>query len=153
MYLFTLRYKYEGVAFYANKLARKTTTLSYLQEYGVISPINLDYSIWSKFTVTSSSAFGQTGGRECWSRFVYRLVARIDPRFSLLFRIRLCSARSLVVVQFLSLVLRNVDLGVASLGNGQYWLRINLPYFEFFFGYELSDVMKPYLNVFLVFAW
>ena len=45
MYLFTLRYKYEGVAFYANKLARKTTTLSYLQEYGVISPINLDYNI------------------------------------------------------------------------------------------------------------
>ena len=26
--------------------------------------------------------------------------------------------------------------------------RINLPYFEFFFGYELSDVMKSYLNVF-----
>ena len=35
--------KLEGVAFYANKLPRKRTTFSYLQEYGVISPINLDY--------------------------------------------------------------------------------------------------------------
>ena len=26
--------------------------------------------------------------------------------------------------------------------------RINLPYFELFLGYELSDVMKSYLNVF-----
>ena len=50
MYVFTFRYKLEGVAFYATKLPRKRTTLPYIQEYGVISPVNLDYKIWSKFT-------------------------------------------------------------------------------------------------------
>ena len=44
MYVFTLRYK-RGVAFYADKLPRKRNTLSYLQEYGAISPVNLDYNI------------------------------------------------------------------------------------------------------------
>ena len=43
MYVFTLRYKLEGVTFYANKLPRKRTTHSDLQECGVISLVNLDY--------------------------------------------------------------------------------------------------------------
>ena len=52
--VFTLRYKLEGVAFYANKLPRKRTTHSDLQECGVISPVNLDYDFLSKFTIFES---------------------------------------------------------------------------------------------------
>ena len=65
MYVFTLRYKLEGVAFYANKLPRKRTTHSDLQECRVISPVNLDYNFDLNLQFSSPSAIGQTGGREC----------------------------------------------------------------------------------------
>ena len=68
---------------------------------------------------TSFSGLGQTCGRECWSRSVYRLVARFDPRFPLLFRVWFCFARSIIIVPFLFFVLRNIDLGVASSSNGR----------------------------------
>ena len=79
MYVFKLRYKLEGVAFYANKLPRKRTTLSDLQECVVISLVNLDYNFDLNLQFTSPSAIGQTGGSECWSLLVYQLDARFDP--------------------------------------------------------------------------
>ena len=69
---------------------------------------------------TSFSGLGQTCGRECWSQSVYRLVARFDPRFPLLFRVWFCFARSIIIVPFLFFVLRNIDLGVASSSNRRY---------------------------------
>ena len=105
MYMFTLRYKLEGMTFYANKLPRKRTTLSDLQECRVISLVNRDYHFDLNLQFISPSAFGQTSGRECWSRSMYRLVARFDPRFTLLFPVQLYAARSLVVVPTLSIVL------------------------------------------------
>ena len=101
--MFTLRYKLKGVAFYANKLPYKRTIHSNLQECGVISPLNLDYNFDLNLQFSSPSAIGHTSGRECWSRSMYRLVARFDPQFSLLFPVRLYFARSLVVVPILVL--------------------------------------------------
>ena len=120
MYTFTLRYKLEGVTFYTNKLPRKRTTHSDLQECRVISPINLDYNFDLNLQFSSPSAVSQTGRKECWSRSMYRLVARFDLWFTLLFPVPLYSARSLVVVPIWSLVLQSVDLGVASWGNRRY---------------------------------
>ena len=65
MYVFTLRYKLEGVAFYANKLPRKRTTHSDLQECGVISPVNLDYNFDLNLQFSSLLAIAQITGREC----------------------------------------------------------------------------------------
>ena len=59
-----------------------------------------------------------------------RLVARFDPQFTILFPVRLYSARSLVVVPILSLVLQSVDLGVASLGNQRYSPRYSVSIFR-----------------------
>ena len=64
MYVFTLRYKLEGVSFYANKLPRKRTTYSDLPECGVISLVNLDYNFDLNLQFSSPSAFAQTDGRE-----------------------------------------------------------------------------------------
>ena len=51
---------------------------------------------------------------------MYRLVARFNPRFTLLFPVWLYFVRSLVIVPILSLMLQGIDLGVASSGNRQY---------------------------------
>ena len=65
MYVFTLRYKLEGVAFYANKIPGKRTSHSDLQECGVISPVNLDYKFDLNLQFSSLSTIAQTGGRDC----------------------------------------------------------------------------------------
>ena len=80
MYVFTLRYKLEGVAFYANKIPGKRTSHSDLQECRVTSHVNLGYNFDQNLQFTSTSAIDQIGRRESWCRFVYRLVARVDPR-------------------------------------------------------------------------
>ena len=80
MYVFTLTHKLEGVAFYANKIPHKRTTLSNLQECRVTSHVNLGYNFDQNLQFTSTSAIDQIGRRESWCRFVYRLVARVDPR-------------------------------------------------------------------------
>ena len=64
MYVFRLRYKLEGVTFYANKLPHKRTTHSDLQECGLISPVNLDYKFDLNIQYSSPSANPQTCGRK-----------------------------------------------------------------------------------------
>ena len=115
--MFTLGYKLDGVAFYANKLPRKRVTLSYLQVYGVISPVNLDYNFDLNLQLQVLRHSVKHAGRKGWSRSVFRLVAQCDLWSTLLLLVQLCSIRSLVLVPSLCLVLRNVDLEVASSGN------------------------------------
>ena len=77
--------------------------------------------------------------------FNVRILASCPIRSStyLLLLVRLCYARTLVVIPSLSLLLRGVVLGVASTGNCDVHLGVDLPNFELLFCYKLSDFMKP----------
>ena len=66
MYVFTLSYKLEGVAFYANKLPRKRTTHSDLQECRVISPVNLDYNFQVRQLVKQTKGNVEVGPYIGW---------------------------------------------------------------------------------------
>ena len=75
MYVFTLTYKLKGVAFYANKVPHKRTTLSNLEECRVISLVSVNYNFDLNLQFTSPSVIGEIGRRERWSLSMYRLVA------------------------------------------------------------------------------